>query len=625
MAVPGRVRTMPLMVPEPPVDADDLEIPLAEGADHTREEWERATAAVLRKGGRLAEDAPDAAVWDRLGTTTLDGIGVTPLGTRSLVERLADPGLPGQAPFTRGARAKEPSEAWDVRACFADPDPRITADHVVTDLENGVTSLWLQVGDGEIAPDDLPAVLDQVFLDLAPVVLDAPTAPVDAARALASVLDDKGVQPAAGTSFGVDPIGNRVRGHGVTDLDVVDEVASLATRWGVRAVTVDGTAVHDLGASDVQELAYVLAAGVAYLRVLTDADSTTGHDVDDAAGLLEFRLAATDEQLLTIAKLRAARRLWARATELSGVAPERRAMVQHAMTSRPMMTKYDPYVNMLRTTVAAFAAGVGGAASVTVLPFDERLGLPEPFSRRIARNTSSLLIEESHVGAVTDPAGGAYAIEKLTDDLARAAWDLFGELEAAGGVLDALDLLRERIATTASERARLVARRRRPVTGVSEFPNLHEDLPERRPSTSPRPEPHRYAAEFEQLRDEPVARPAFLATMGPIAQHTARATFASNLLAAGGIDVVVAGATDGPDAVLAAYAGAGRPPVAVIAGTDAAYGEWGATLVGALREAGARHVVLAGRPEALDAPVDDSAAMGLDALAFLRRTREELA
>lgn len=613
------------MVPEPPVDADALEIPLAEGAQHTREEWEKVTAAVLRKSGRLGEDAPDADVWDQLSTTTLDGLAVTPLGTTDLVARLADPGLPGQAPYTRGARVKAPEDAWDVRACFADPDPRLTAEHVVTDLENGATSLWLQVGEGEIAPQDLPQVLAPVFLDLAPVVLDAPTVPVDAAQALVGVLEEKGVQAAPGTSLGADPIGNRLRGHGVTELDVVDELASLAVRAGVRAVTVDGTAAHDLGASDVQELAYVLAAGVAYLRLLTDADSTTGHDADTAAGLLEFRLAATDEQLLTIAKLRAARRLWARVAELSGIAEEHRGMVQHAVTSRPMMTRYDPYVNMLRTTVAAFAAGVGGAESVTVLPFDERLGLPEPFSRRIARNTSSLLIEESHVGAVTDPAGGSYAIEKLTDDLARAAWDLFGELEAAGGVPSALDLLRERIAATVSDRARQVARRTRPITGVSEFPNLREELPERRPSTSTRPQPHRYAAEFEQMRDEPVGQPVFLATMGPIAQHTARATFATNLLAAGGIDAIVAGATDGTEAVVAAYESAGRPPVAVLAGTDAAYREWGAELIAALREAGAPRVVLAGKPDAVDAELDDSAAAGLDALAFLRRTREALA
>ena len=149
---------------------------------------------------------------------------------------------------------------------------------------------------------------------------------------------------------------------------------------------------------------------------------------------MEFRLAASDEQFATIAKLRAVRRLWARMLELSGAAEDHRTMVLHAVTSRPMMTKYDPWVNMLRTCVAAFAAGVGGADAVTVLPFDARLGLPDAFARRIARNTSSLLVEESHVAKVADPAGGAFAVEKLTDDLAVAGWEELGRIDAEAGV-----------------------------------------------------------------------------------------------------------------------------------------------------------------------------------------------
>jgi methylmalonyl-CoA mutase len=292
-----------------------------------------------------------------------------------------------------------------------------------------------------------------------------------------------------------------------------------------------------------------------------------------------------------------------------------------------MMASYDPYVNMLRTCVAAFSAGVGGATSVTVLPFDEPLGLPEPFSRRIARNTSSLLVSESHVARVTDPAGGAHAVEKLTDDLARAAWDLFGELDAVAaedGLEAALQALRPKVEQTVSDRALAIARRKRPVTGVSEFPNLHEELPERRPYGRRLPV-HRYAREFEEMRDDRAARPVFLATMGRVAQHTARATFAANLFAAGGIDTVTAGATDGVDAVLAAYREAGAPGVVCLTGPDPLYAEWGADLVAALRDAGARHVVVAGKPDTVAADVDDSCAAGLDALAFLRRTREEVA
>ncbi len=603
-------------------DGSSPDVLLSEGLEHTQGEWEKAAAAVLRKSRKLADDAADSDAWSVLATTTLDGISVTPLGTPSLSAGLSDGGLPGQAPFTRGATATRELDGWDVRAWFTDPDPERTARDVVTDIENGVNSLWISVGTGGVPIDALATILEPVFVDLAAVTLDAPFEPLEAARALAAVITDKGVDAADGTSFGADPIGAAFRGRGVVDFDETVEIARLALSLGVRGLTVDATAVHDAGASDVQELAYSLAAGAQYLRVLVEA----GLSVDEAAGLIDFRYAATDEQFPTIAKLRAARRLWNRVAELSGVTTAAAGQLQHAVTSRPMMATYDPYVNMLRTTVAAFAAGVGGAAAVTVLPFDEPLGLPEAFSRRIARNTSNLLISESHVAAVTDPAGGSHAVEKLTDDLARAAWTLFGDIDAADSLEAALDLVRSAVETTVSERALAVAKRKRPITGVSEFPNLHEKLPERRPYPEPL-DVHRYAGEFEALRDEPAATPVFLASMGTIAAFTARSTFAANLLAAGGVDTVVAGPTDGVDDVVAAYGEADKPPVVCLVGNDKAYEEWGADLVGALRAAGAQHVVLAGRvPDSwLDVGPDTTIAVGVDALAFLRSIREVLA
>ncbi|MDX6277661.1 MAG: methylmalonyl-CoA mutase, partial [Nocardioidaceae bacterium] len=590
---------------------------MADGIEHTEQEWESATAAVLRKSRRLAEDAPDHDVWATLATTTLDDISVTPLGTPALTAELGDNGLPGQAPYTRGATASRELDGWDVRAWFADPDPKRTAADVITDIENGVNSLWLSVGTAGVPIDALATILEPVFVDLAAVVIEAPFEPVEAAQALAAVLTDKGVDAAPGTSFGVDPIGAAFRGRGVVDFDAAIEVARLAQPLGVRAFTVDATAVHDAGASDVQELAYSLATGAQYLRLLVEA----GFTIEEAAGLIDFRYAATDEQFPTIAKFRAARRLWNRVAELSGVSTAAAGQLQHAVTSRPMMSKYDPYVNMLRTTVAAFAAGVGGAAAVTVLPFDEPLGLPEAFSRRIARNTSSLLISESHVAVVADPAGGAYAVEKLTDDMARAAWELFGEIDSTDSLEAALSLVRERVEATVSDRALAIAKRTRPITGISEFPNLHETLPERRPYSEPL-QVLRYAGEFEALRDDRCAMPVFLATMGTVAAHTARATFAANLLASGGVDTVIAGPTDGADDVIAAYSEAGSVPVVCLAGPDKAYEAWGAELITALREAGAAYVVVAGK-NSLDA--DATAAIGLDALAFLRATREKLA
>jgi len=601
------------------------EVALAEGTAHTVAEWEKATAAVLRKSRRLTDDAPDGDVWAKLTKQTLDGIGIAPLGTPELTADLPDGGLPGQAPYTRGTAAARELQAWDIRGHFIDPDPKLTTEHIMTDLENGVNSLWLSVGTGAIAIDALPAMLENVFLGLASVVLDAPYEPVEAAEAFAAIIKEMDVDVHPITNLGADPIGNAFRGRGETSTDVIEPIADIASSLQSRAIVVDGTAVHDAGASDVQELAYTLAAGAAYLRILVAA----GYSVDDAAGLLEFRYGATDDQFTTIAKFRAARRLWNRVGELSGIGASNRAQLQHAVTSRPMMSKYDPYVNMLRTTLAAFAAGVGGATSVTVLPFDAALGLPEAFSRRIARNTSSLLIEEAHVSKVTDPAGGAHAVEKLTDDMARAAWEAFGAIEAAGGIAAVIadGTLAAQVAETVDKRTKQIATRKRPLTGVTEFPNLHEELPNRRPYPDGFPDVARYGAQFEALRDDRAASPVFLATMGPISAHTARATFAANLFAAGGIDTVTAGATASVDEVIAAYGQAGNLPVVCLTGSDSVYAEWGAELITALRGAGASWVILAGtlpvKGQGLD--VDESAAAGVDALAFLHTAREKLA
>ena len=571
---------------------------LQTGPEASRSDWEKSAAAVLRKSGRIADDQADSVVWEKLTRRTLDGIVISPLGTPELLADLVTQGRPTRV------------GSWDVRASYAEAAGPAARDAILTDLENGVTSIWLEVGAHGLPVSELATALQGVLLDVAPVVLDAPRDEVAAANAFAEIA--RGTVLALGTNLGADPIGAHLRGYGDVDMSVVAPVAALATELGCRAFVADGSALHDRGASDVQELGYTLAVATSYLRFLVGG----GYSVDDAAALIELRLAATDDQFPTIAKFRAVRRLWARVLELSG-AQERESAV-HAVTSRPMMTKYDPWVNMLRTCVASFAAGVGGADAVTVLPFDSALGLPDAFSRRIARNTSAVLIDESHVAKVTDPAGGSYLVERLSDDLAVAAWAEFGDLDA-GGLSETGGGLRERVAAISAEREAQVANRKRPITGISEFPNLNESLPKRRPYADGRPTVTGYGHAFEALRDAPVAESVFLATMGTVAEHTARATFASNLFAAGGIDVVNEGRHDDIEAVLAHYRG---ERVVCLTGTDAAYAAWGTALADALREGGARHVIVAGKP--LDG-ADDNCAMGLDALDFLNRTREKLA
>ncbi|RAG87247.1 methylmalonyl-CoA mutase [Streptacidiphilus pinicola] len=577
-------------------------------ADHAQ--WQRLVEGVLRKSGK---DVSGAEAERALATALDDGLVVSPLYTAP--ETAQELGYPGLAPYVRGARPA--AGGWDVRQRHALPDPERANEAVLGDLENGVTSLWLAVGDSGIPVSGLARALDGVYLDLAPVALDAGAQTGEAARELLRIYEARGVaKDAARGGLGADPLGHEARtGAQLANDDAVELARTCAEQYpGLRALTVDALPYHEAGASAAQELGCSLATGVAYLRLLTDA----GLPADTAVRQLEFRYAATADQFLTVAKLRAARRLWSRVAEACGAtATGAGAQVQHAVTSPVMMTRRDPYVNMLRTTIATLAAGVGGADAVTVLPFDHELGQPDAFARRIARNTSSILLEESHLGRVADPAGGSWYVEQLTDELAHAAWAFFQELERAGGQAEALrsGLVGERIATTWAARSKKLAKRSEPITGVSEFPNLaekpvvREDAPAVRPlgrasgdSGAGLPRVRRDEA-YEALRarsdahlDATGARPRiFLAALGPAAAHTARATFAVNLFQAGGVEAVHQPASVAADTVAAAFAASGAT-IACLCSSDALYEEQAEAVAAALKAAGAAQVYLAGRP-----------------------------
>ncbi|MBL1084129.1 methylmalonyl-CoA mutase small subunit [Streptomyces actinomycinicus] len=587
----------------------------AEFPDATHEQWQRLVEGVLRKSGK---EFSGAAAEDALSTTLEDGLRTRPLYTAR--DGAPDPGLPGFAPYVRGGRPEGSSTSgWDVRQRHS----ALTDGAVLADLENGGTSLWLALGEGGFPVSELGRALDGVYLDLAPVVLDAGRDTEAAAEALLRLYAERGVDPgAARGNLGADPLGHEARTG--TALDFAP-FAALAARCaeqypGLRALTVDALPYHEAGGSAAQELGASLATGVAYLRELTEA----GLAVEQAVAQLEFRYAATADQFLTIAKLRAARRLWARVAEVCG-APGAGAQVQHVVTSPVMMTRRDPWVNMLRTTVATLAAGVGGADSVTVLPFDHALGLPDAFARRIARNTSSILIEESHLARVVDPAGGSWYVERLTDELAEAGWRFFRSVERDGGQAAGLrsGRIRTDLATTWAERSKKLAKRREPITGVSEFPLLAEKPVERAPAPEPPsgglPRVRRDEA-FEELRARSDAHLAatgsrpriFLATLGSAAEYTARATFAANLFQAGGIEPVTEGGFEDSGAT-----------EAVLCSSDALYAEGAGRAAESLRASGARHVFLAGRPG--DHPgIDSYVFAGCDAIDVLSATLDRM-
>lgn len=622
------------------------DMPLAAGFPSAdRERWMEQVDRVLTRGRDGAGEDEVRALFARvLQTPTYDGITLEPLYTAGDAPEPGAEGLPGLAPFVRGALPRSHGGGWDVRQVVrVEGDGGAAAGRALHELENGATSVLVDLrAAATIDVALLDRVLEGVRLEAAAVGLDAGPRTPEAAEALRGLWAERGVDDAAAAaSLGADPIGDHASTGGA-DGPVADALAraiglagtTAARHPGVRALMVDARRYHDAGASDAQQLGCAVATGVAYLRALTEA----GLPLPDACGQIEFRLAATAQQFPTIASLRAARRLWARVAEVSAVPGPARGARLHAVSSRAMTTRYDPWGNLLRDTVACFAAGVGGAEVVTIEPFDVSTGAqPRALGRRLARNTQTLLIDESALGRVADPAGGSWFVERLTDELARAAWAWFQEIERAGGIVAALDagLVQERIGATWEARLRNLARRRDPVTGVTEFPDIDEaPPPPPAPAThvrTPIPAlvPRRYAQPFEDQRAradrhaaESGERPrVFLATLGTPAVHTARATFAKNLFESAGIRALAAGDIAAGDDAGAAFAASGAA-LACICSSDAVYAEQAAEVARALADAGATRVYLAGRPgdreDALrEAGVDAFAYAGCDVLALL--------
>ena len=383
----------------------------------TRQEWEAEVLKVLNRRRPEGKELTIDQALARLRTSTVDGLTIEPLYT----EPVAPLGLPGVMPFTRGAGVRDAGVAWDVRALHEDGDVEFTNAEILADLQRGATSLWLRTGDGAIATDDVAAALAGVNPAFAPIAISSNTDQVAAAKALVAFWKAAAAPPTSRATSA--STRSRLPLAPATKVDLAPHAvwvqAALAELPGVRALTVDVLPYDDAGAGDVDQLAFAIATGVAYLRDLEAA----GVDAAAAFGQIEFRVSANADEFLTIARLRALRRLWARVGEVSGVPEEARGAIQHAVTSWRMITRDDPYVNLLRGTIATFAAAVGGAESVTCLPFDTAVGLPDGFSRRMARNTQLVAAEESNIGRVADPAGGSWYVESVTDQLAAQGLD----------------------------------------------------------------------------------------------------------------------------------------------------------------------------------------------------------
>ncbi|HKU09036.1 MAG TPA: methylmalonyl-CoA mutase family protein, partial [Bradyrhizobium sp.] len=591
---------------------------------------------------KLVDGVLKGAPFEKLVSKTYDGIRIEPIYSRAK----------GAAPIA-GRAAAAP---WQIMQRIDHPDAAQANAQALHDLENGSTGLTLVFAGANGAygfgldpsPEAIEKILDGVFLD-AGIALELQIGPQSrmAAIHVAELVKRRGLSPAScDIRFGLDPLGaGAVWGsspYAWAEIvpAVTGAVQSLAG-MGFKGpiVAADGRVVHDAGGSEVQELAFTLAAAVAYLRAIEQS----GIALDAAQGMVYARLTADADQFLTLAKFRAMRLLWARVEQACGLTP--RPLFIAADTSWRMLTQRDAFVNMLRATMATFSAGLGGANAITVLPHTLARGLPDPFARRVARNTQLVLLEESNLGKVSDPAAGSGGIEALTRELCETAWALFQETEKAGGLFAALEenVIQRKVAATRAAREANIAKRRDVLTGASEFPNLHEAdiavldarpivLPsygEAKYKFDPLP-PMRLAAPFEALRDKSDAilkktgeRPkVFLANLGTAADFTARATFAKSFFEAGGIEAVD---TEG-FFVFVELAGAFKASgadIACVCSSDSVYAGKAADAAKALQAAGARHIYLAGRPGEQEAAfraagVGDFIFAGGDALAVLR-------
>jgi methylmalonyl-CoA mutase len=614
---------------------DDLSF-AADFAPATYEDWRKLVDGVLK-----------GAPFEKLVSRTYDGLTIEPIYRRARdVAPIA--GRPAAAP-------------WQIMQRIDHPDPAAANALAIHELENGANGLEIEFAGGpgtrgfgliDAAPETLKRLFDGIFVDAGiSIALHPVIGRGNAGETLAALIEQRRVDPAkVDLRFNYQALSTMaVRGRAPAPWSEMAKpfagvVGGLMKR-GFRGpfVLADGRAVHDAGGSEVQELAFALSLAVAYLRMLEDG----GIGLDAARTAISFRLAADADQFLTMAKFRAQRLLWARVEAACGLTPKPTFVA--AETAWRMLTQRDPYVNMLRATMASFAAGLAGADAITVLPHTLALGLPDAFARRVARNTQLVLLEESNLAKVSDPAAGSGGIESLTQALCETAWALFQEIEKAGGVFAALEqnLIQRKVAATRAVREANIARRKEELTGATAFPNLKEaqvatidvkaleqTSPDEAKITFDALSPMRLAAPFEHLRDRSDdilkakgARPrVFLANLGTAADFTTRATFAKSFFETGGIETVGSDGLTDPAALSAAFKASGAQ-LACICSSDKVYAERATDTAKALQAAGAKHIYLAGRAgeqeQALRAAgVNEFIFAGGDALAALQKAHQ---
>lgn len=510
------------------------------------EAWEAAIAVDLK-----GADYERKLVW-----RTNEGFNVRPYYRAENLEGLETlNAAAGEFPYLRGVSGDNNWLTHQTIEVAAPAEANATALQM---LNAGVDSLGFEIKDENFSEADLDVLLKDICMPAVDLTFSGKKMPHVAALVLAKAEKDGVSKDDTRVNFCIDPIVKHLSMKGdwcekCGGTKCFDKIADLVAKTkeykNVRVVTVSGNVFSDSGSTIVEELGFSLAVAHEYLVRLMDRGLT----IDEAARKLRFSFAVTSNYFMEMAKLRAARLLWANIVKAYG--PEKPCsckMFVHARTSAWNQTVYDPYVNMLRGTTEAMSAAIAGVHSLEVLPFDHSYEAPSEFSYRIARNESLLLKHESHFDQVIDPAGGSYYIENLTKSIADEAWKLFLEVEEKGGYVEAFKagFIVERVKASAAAKDKAVATRRQTILGSNQYPNFTEvadkalcaEVVERKPDEGNVLVPYRGAMAFEQMRlhvDRSGKEPkAFMLTCGSLAMARARAQFSCNFFACAGIRVI---------------------------------------------------------------------------------------
>lgn len=581
-------------------------------------EWLKAVEKVLR-----------GKPFETLVTTEAGGVTRQPLYTEESVSTQDnESGLPGFAPYMRGAKTvNDRFLPWQISSRIVPGRKNSEASDVSNDLSGGASVLLIDMSQTKLPnANQLAKLLDGVMLDIAPLMVRAGKHEEAAFNLILNHLTaNNAAQAKAYLDF--DPLGHAAMNNETVNYDALTKLVEAGNQnQNLRLMTASGVPYHNAGADNIVELACILATSVAYARALEEK----GLSLEAALSRITLTSAADCDFFSGIAKLRALRALWSQITKACDC-PDVLPQI-HAEGSERNFSVADPWVNILRATIATLGAGIGGANIITVAPCTAVSKGDNELTRRVARNTQVILQEENHIGRVIDPAGGSWYIEQLTSDLVQSAWTLFQEIEAAGGMQQAISagMIGARIAAIREQRNAAIRHRNEPILGVSEFPNLDEALLEARPAIGKGAlAEQRFAAPYEALRQaaEPVKPKIYLATLGTQSAFTPRAHFAANLFAVGGIDALIGNVgEDGTDAAsitnIAKDFAASGAKIAAICGTDDDYRAYGSALAKALKEAGVTYLWVVGKFEADD--IDEAFSSGCDALAILKQAHHVL-